>query len=634
MQINIKQSTLKHTLARILVTSLCMSIVACDTLNHIVKSDAKGIKDVPRATTAIEVPERIAAIDHHEKQIQEYMRQVHEAWATEDLAKLETIYNSLASYDAGNERAEEGLRMVGMARNHLLLLADAKKHIGLTEADDEIAKEKLHAILLERPNHPEAKPLYDNLLKKQEAKQQEKSHKKLAYKNPISLQFRDVNLKKLFEALAKITNINFILDKDVPSDQMATIYVQSMAFNDVLDLLLQTNQLEKKVLSENSAIIYVNDPLRQREYKDLTVRSFTLDYADAKQMSATLRSMLNIKQIEVDPRLNTLMIKDSVEVLALAEKLILSQDLPDPEVMLEMEVLEINRTKLQDLGVNIPTSLTVLASDSGKGLTLDDLKSISSTKLLVGGTLGATFNASNADVNLLANPRIRVKNKEVAKIHIGEKVPVFTSNISSTGVSSQTVQYIDAGLKLEVEPNISASGDVTIKINLNVSSIGALVTNGKDASQGSAFRVGTRTTTTQLRLHDGETQILAGLIDDQDRNNIDKAPGLGDIPLLGRLFSKKRYDKSKTEIVLSVTPHIVRERKTNNANQTEYWIGSEARTGMSSPTPNFMGGAPFFIPKPAAAPVPVSKEDKPQSLNVPLPPGFSLGGGLLPKGGE
>lgn len=611
----------QHLFISLMSVSLAsLGLAACNTTNGVSKDEVKSVKELPRANKALEAPARIATVKAHAAKVNEYLVQAQQTWETEDLDKLETIYTELAAYDEGNLRAEEGLRNVGLARQHLVLLADAQKHLNISDADDEIAKTKLHEILLERPDHPVAKPLYDTLVKKQELAAQEKSHKKLVYKNPVTMQFRDVSLKMIFEALSKTTHINFILDKDVPSDQKATIYVESMLFNDALDLLLQTNQLEKKVLSENSAIIYVNDVLHQRDYKDLSVRNFTLDFADAKQVSSTLRSMLNIRQVEVDTRLNGLMIKDSPEVLALAEKIINSLDIPDPEVMLEMEVLEVKRSKLQDLGVKVPTSIDV-PFPSG-GITFSQLNN---TPAVLNAQLGLSFSANNSDVNLLANPRIRVKNKDVAKIHIGERVPVFTANISSTGVSSQTIQYIDAGLKLEAEPNISASGDVTIKINLNVGSIGDAITNG----QSTAFRVGTRSATTQLRLHDGETQILAGLIDDQDRKNVDKIPGIGNLPLLGKLFSKQKDDKSKTEIVLSITPHIVRDRKTSSANQTEYWVGSESQTGKRSATPNFgAGGVPFFVPKPAPSAAPSNQDNKPQSLNVPIPPGFSLGNGL------
>lgn len=607
----------------LLVCSSLFFLGGCDTMNALTKSQEPN-KGAAPATKATEAPDRIAALNEHNKQVEDYLRKAQAAWEVEDLDQLDAIYKALGKYDMGNYRAEEGLRMVSMARNHVILMDSAKKLAA--DGDDAQAIRKLHEILLERPDHFQAKPMHEALLKKQEVAALEKTRKKLSYKNPISMEFRDVNIKSIFEALSKTTNINFILDKDIPSAQKATIFVKSVSFNDALDLLLQTNQLEKKVLSETSVIIYPNDPMRQREYKDLTVRSFSLNYADPKQISTTLRSMLGVKQMEVDTRLSTITIKESPEMLALIEKLITSQDLPEPEVVLELELLEVKRSNLQNLGVNLPTGLAV--TGAGTPLTLRELTSFTRDDVAVGGTLGLAFEATSGDVNLLANPKVRVRSKDTAKIHIGEKVPVFTSNSSSNGVITQTVQYIDAGIKLEVEPTISMSDDVSIKLNLNVSSIGEKVISG----ESTAYKVGTRSTSTQLRLHDGETQILAGLIDDQDRKDVSKFPGIGDFPLLGKLFSRQKDEKSKTEIVMSITPKIVRGYKTKPANQSEYWIGSDGATGRRAPSPDFSKGVPFFIPKPAAAPVnSESKDDKPQSLNIPLPAGLSLEGGLSPK---
>lgn len=627
-----------------LLCMISLLLTGCDTLDSFARSSPQPSGPAGLAVKAVEAPARIANATDRLRAIDAYIKHADAAWAVQDFDALETIYRELDSYDPGNLRAKTGLQDVAMARRHQQLINEAKTLIANSDAksggkaenrstaDDELAMAKLHEVLLELPQHPQALPLFQQLQKQQELAMQERSRKKLSYKQAVSMEFRDVSLKMIFEILARTTAINFILDKEVPTEQKATIFVKNMAFGDALDLLLQTNQLEKKILSENSVIIYVNDPLHQREYKDLSVRSFTLEYADAKQLSGVLRSMLNIRQIETDPRLNTIILKDSPEILQLAEKIIYAQDLPDPEVMLEMEVLEVKRSRLQTLGVRFPTSLEVAPPGL---LTLDTLRSLNSSDYLVGGNPGISFNANDADVNLLANPRIRVKNRDVAKIHIGEKVPVFTANVASTGVSSQTVQYIDAGLKLEVEPNISVSGDVTIKLSLNVGSIGDRVTASGGAGESVAFRVGTRMTTTQLRLHDGETQILAGLIDDQDRKNVSRLPGLSNIPLLGRLFSEKATDKTKTEIVLSITPHIIRERKAQAANQSEFWVGSEGKAGQRAISPAFLnGGTPFIVPKPPAAPSAATKEDKPQNLNIPLPPGFSLGDGLNPKPGE
>ena len=607
---------------------LVLQFTACQTPVPKLKPDAHVDSRLQSPTHAAQVPQKLANIAEREKKINALLADENEAWQRDDYDALTKIYETLAQYDPGNSRAIQGFTMIETAKKHDAMIADAVSLMNKNEASDELALGKLRQVLLENPQHKKALPLYNTLLAKQAETNKAKTSKKLSFNQPITMEFRDVNLKMIFESLSKTTKINFILDKDVPSDQNATIFLKAVPFGDALDLLLETNQLEKKVLSENSVIIYVNDILHQRDYKDLSVRTFTLDYADAKQMSTILRTMLNMRSMEIDPRLNTLLIKDSPEILALAEKIIYAQDKPDPEVMLELQVMEIKRSYLQNLGVVPPTGISVPIPDS-KILTVRDLRNVTGNSLVVNGLPGLVFNATNGDANLLANPRIRVKNKETARIHIGEKVPVFTANVASTGVSSQTVQYIDAGLKLEVEPTISATNDITIKVNLNVSSIGDKVTATSSSSESVAFRIGTRLTSTVLRLHDGETQVLAGLIDDQDRKNMSGLPGLSKIPLLGKLFSNQTDDKIKTEIVLSITPHIIRQRTPQQAHEADIWTGSEGQVGRHSPSPGFADGvAPFMVPKPPSAAVPASRDDTPKNINLPLPSGFSLGGGL------
>lgn len=626
------KAAIKRTGFYFLVLQMGLSLNACQTLTAPLKANKNNPAELENPKQATQVPEKIEHLKTREARIFALLQDAELAISQANYEEATRIYESLLAEDPSNLRAKEGLNVIAAAQRHDAWVAEAE--VIMSEADEnnraekiEVALAKLHQVLLENSQHPQALVMNRQLLAEQVRLIQAKSVKKLAFNQPVTMEFRDVNIKTIFESLSKTTKINFILDKDVPSDLKATIFVKSVAFNDALDLLLQTNQLEKKVLSDNSAIIYVNDPLRQREYKDLSVRSYPLDYADAKQLSGILKTMLNIRNIETDTRNNTLLIKDSPEILALAEKIIYAQDKPDPEVMLELQVMEIKRSYLQELGVDTPTGLSVPVPAGGV-LTVKDLRNVTGNSLVVNGVPGLVFNTTNGDVNLLANPRIRVKNKEVAKIHIGEKVPVFTSNVASTGVTSQTVQYIDTGLKLEVEPTVSSSEDISIKINLNVGSLGDKVVATTGGNESVAFRVGTRLTSTQLRLHDGETQILAGLIDDQDRKNLSGIPGLSKLPLLGRLFSSQTDDKVKTEIVLSVTPHIIRPRASTQSHESEIWVGPEGRTGKRSASPRFEKGAsPFTVPKPPAAPA-APKAETPANLNIPLPEGFSLGTGL------
>lgn len=628
---------------KILLMITVSPLSACDTMDAFLKKDVNHTTVI---NSSAEVPAKAQAIRAHELEVQKLQGVAETAFNAGDLDGAEQAYQSLDKLDPGNLRAAEGLRRIETRRQHQVLLEEARSLLGKSDADDDRAAAMLRDILVENPDNDEARKLYRNLAEQHAAKRAEAMRKKLAYANPVTLEFRDVPIKTIIESLAKGTGINIILDKDVPTAQKATLFVKSVSLEDAIDLLAQTNQLQKKVLNEKSVILYPNTVLKQREYQDLVIRSFYLEYADPKTVGGLLKSMLGVKQVQTDDRLPMIMIKDVPEIMTLAEKLIASQDVPDPEVMLEFEVLEVKRANTLNTGITWPNQLTVIGSstgstdtgtDSTNQLTLKQLRNLNSSGILVSPNPSIVFSGSDSDANLLANPRVRIKNKEKASIHIGDRIPVITSNVSSTGVSTENVQYIDVGLKLETEPLISLGGDVTLKLNLDVGSLGTQFTTKNGAV---VYQIGTRRTSTQLRLKDGETQVLAGLISDEDRKNVGKLPGLGDIPLLGRLFSNHGDSKSKTEIVLSVTPHIVRERRSPQADTSEYWSGSEMQSGRSFTSPTPLTGIPFFAGTPIKPPPPAAppQNTKPQGLNIPLPAGMTTplenGPGTRPEDSE
>jgi general secretion pathway protein D len=217
---------------------------------------------------------------------------------------------------------------------------------------------------------------------------------------------------------------------------------------------------------------------------------------------------------------------------------------------------------------------------------------------------------------VLANPRIRVKNKDKARVHIGDRVPVITTTAAATGgFVSESVSYLDVGLKLEVEPLIFLDDDVGIKVGLEVSNIVREIRSV--GSNTLTYQVGTRNAATNLRLRDGETQVLAGLINDDDRKSADRVPGLGDLPVVGRLFSHTRDSNTRTEIVLLITPRLMRTLARPDAGAVEFAAGTESSTG----TPR-LGAAPLAIP---SIPLPVTgqpaqvPDEPPAAVPVPAP---------------
>jgi general secretion pathway protein D len=358
----------------------------------------------------------------------------------------------------------------------------------------------------------------------------------------------------------------------------ASILARNTTVEDAVRLLLVTNQLEQKILNENSVLIYPNTAQKLKEYQSLSVRSFLLANADAKAVSNTIKIIVKTKDLVIDERLGLIIMRDTPEAIRLAEKIVALQDLSDPEVMLEVEILEIKRSRLLELGISWPGQVTFSPiAPAGLPLSVRNLRDINSVAVQVGdGSVSAAAKKEDQDGNILANPRIRVRNKEKAKILIGERVPVITTTSNVTGFVSESVSYVDVGLKLEVEPNIYLDEEVAIKINLEVSS---LVREVLSKSGSLAYQIGTRGASTVLRLKDGETQILAGLISDEERSSANKVPALGELPLVGRLFGIQKDDNQRSEILLSITPRVIRSIRRPDLFTAEFDSGTEASIG-------------------------------------------------------
>jgi general secretion pathway protein D len=397
-----------------------------------------------------------------------------------------------------------------------------------------------------------------------------------ALAKPVSIEFRDASLKQIFEVLARTSGINFVFDKDVKTDQPTTIYLRRASVKEVLGAVLLAQQLEQRVIDAGTILVYPNTPAKARDHQALTIKTFYLTNADPKVAAATLRTILKAKDVVADEKQNLLVMRDTPEAIRLAEKLLAVHDQPEPEVMLEVEIIEVKRSHLLDLGIRWPDFLALmpLASVAGAALTLADIKNASSS------TIGATMppltlsaGKGNTDVNLLANPRIRTRNREIAKILIGDRVPNITTTATATGFVAESIQYVDVGLKLDVQPTIYLDNEVSIRINLEVSNI---VDQVKTKTGTLAYQIGTRNASTVLRLKDGENQVLAGLISDAERNTANKVPGLGDLPLLGRLFGTRSEDGQKTELMLSITPRLVRGMTRPPLASTEFDSGTES----------------------------------------------------------
>jgi len=403
----------------------------------------------------------------------------------------------------------------------------------------------------------------------------------LASDKPITLNFKNTNVKDVFDFLSKLSGINILFDEDVKA-QPTTVFVKDVSFQYALDLLLSTNKLFMKKVSADTIIIIPKNKAKTDQYQDLVVKTFYLTNAKSKEIVNLLRTMLDIKKIYTNDVLNSITIRDSPDKIKLAEKVISANDLKEGEVILDVEILEISRSNALKYGWNFtPAGLTASAEikssadSTDSSIALSELKGATNSNIFL--TLpGVVVNLikQDSDAQTLANPRVRVLNNKKAQFHIGDTIPFQTTAVQSTTIAATTAsyEYKDVGIKLTIEPTIHLNGTVTLKLELEISNLGDAIDFGNGQKQ---YKVGKRKTDTTINLRDGETVIVGGLIKDEERKTRIKVPILGDIPIIGKLFSSADDGTIKTDILMSITPNIVRNMELPEKDSQQFWSGTE-----------------------------------------------------------
>jgi general secretion pathway protein D len=542
--------------------------------------------------------------------------------------RAEAAYQRALRLDPDNARAKAGLLALAKDRRSAAAVAEAESLMQKGESQAAYAKAK--QILSEHPRQRTARAIVRKVEMMNAGAESFSPQLRAALANTITIELRDAPVRAVFELISKRTGLNFVFDRDVPPELRTTVFVRDTPISEVLRFVLVTHQLERRVLNENTLLIYPNTPQKAQVYQELVVRSFYLDNADAKQTASMVRSLAKTRDLYVDEKLNLLVIRDTPAAVRMVEKLIATQDLAEPEVMLEVEVIEVGQTLLSQIGIQWPSSVSLtligaagvagqLTGREARAIGREDWRLQASDPLIA-----LQLRELAGRTNVLANPRIRVKNKEKARIHIGDKVPVITTTAGATGFVSETVNYLDVGLKLEVEPTVHVEDDVGIRVGLEVSNISREVTS---AAGTVAFQLGTRNASTVLRLRDGETQILAGLINDEDRRSAAQVPGLAQLPVIGRLFRADNDTVSKTEIVLLITPHVIRNIERPGAALEQFNSGSELEVGGAGaaalpPAPSPAAAPPGQAPPAAGTPArpPAGTPAPPSAPSSLLPP--------------
>lgn len=639
--------------SRLLIPA-CLALAACSTPPEL--RQGRELAAVGRTDEALQVLQagrrrlpddlelRAALVRQKELAQTQWLVAADAAAHSRRLDEARELYERVLTLDPGNRRAQAGMDGLQVKRSHDQKVAQAET--AAAEGRLPEAEAALRGVLAQDSAHGGARRALARLRERQLNADVLPASLKGAFNAPITLELRDTPLRNAFEVIGRTAQLNFVFDRDVRADARVTLTVRSSPVQDVIRLLLMTQQLDRKVLNDNSLLIYPATQAKQREYQELVARVFFLTNAEAKQAQGLLRTLAKTKEVHVDEKLNMVAIRDTAEAVRLAERLIETIDVAEPEVMMEVEVLEVSHTKARDLGVQFPSEVRVEAQLPLSTLVPSgriDTRNPSLVATIGNPALRIGLQSTDTDVNLLANPRIRAKNREKAKILIGEKLPVFTSTaVQNAGVAS-SVSYLDVGLKLEVEPNVFLDDEVGIKVMLEVNTNLERIVSADGGT--TAFRLGTRTAQTHLRLRDGETAVLAGLINDNDRDTLAKVPGLGDLPGIGRAFGNTTRTREKSEIVLLITPRVLRNLAPPGADSLLLAAGTETAVGAApvriAPTParalgltSGSGAAPTAAVPASSAPVaaapvaataPAVEAAASYAVQLRLPPEVSLG---------
>ncbi len=444
---------------------------------------------------------------------------------------------------------------------------------------------------------------------------------------PDSLIFREASARDIFTAIGKFANLSVVFDPAF-RDASVSIDLRKAPLAEALTSVGQVTRNFWRVTAPRTIAVIPDTAAKRREYEEEIVRTFFLSNADLKETVDVLRIVVDARRLAPVAATNAITIKDTPERVAAAGRIIQAIDKARPEVVIDVELLEVDRTRLRDYGMQIaspteaPTGLDGQVTVGGDSLTLRDLRNLTTSDVFLTNLPGLFYRLLKSDTNTrtLANPQLRTTEGISAQARFGERVPVPVTTfapIAAGGVQTQPItsfNYENIGVNIDITPRTHHDDDVSLAVKIEVSSISG-------SGFGGLPTFGNRSITTVIRLRDGETNMLAGLIRDEERKVLSGIPGLSDIPILGRLFAFNRTQTQETDIILTLTPHIVRVLDLTEADVRAFRVGRDTGTSVieaplapATRPPGGDAGAPATAPGAPAPAVPLLRP-------LPPPPG-------------
>jgi general secretion pathway protein D len=423
---------------------------------------------------------------------------------------------------------------------------------------------------------------------------------------PLTLRMTTTS-DNVYKTIGKLAGINVLFDLDY-RPQRINIELDEVPLREALRMVAMQSKTFWRPISTKA--IFVAAESKRKEYEDNVMTTFHVRNAstpaELQELVGTLKGMLDIARIQVNPTHSTITLRGTPDQMVLAQKLITDLDKPKAEVVIDIAIMEVSTDRLHTIGTTVPTSTSIAlqAAPAGVGtVNIGGLNGGTFAMAVPGGSF--TFLMSDSNTKVLQNPRIRVLDNGKATLKIGDRVPIATGSFSSAGgvsgggisplVNTQ-FQYLDVGVNIDITPHILSGGEVNLKMVLEVSS----VTGSTDIGGISQPTIGQRHIEHETRLGDGEMSLVGGILEDSETQSLGGYPLLGNIPLLKYLFGQEKKDRRKTEIVFAVIPHIVRSEVITDESMRLIDIGTGTAIDLRRPELAKKPASPSQPVKPAS----------------------------------
>ncbi len=539
-------------------------------------------------------------------------------------------YRRALAYNAENRTAMDGLDRLALQSQISARLVRARER--MEKADWRGALAEVAAVLRVSPDHPQARELQKEILLRLKAElpppkgevDGDQTAAQLFSTKPVTLRFRDTDIKEVLDVFARTAGINIFTDESLPAKRVTT-YFKDLPLREAFNLILTSNRLFAKRVAANTVIVVPDNPAKRQQYDELMVQTFYLTDADAKVAVNLVRTILNTRQVFVNEKLNALVIRETPEKIELARKVLEANDRGVAEVEIDLEVLEVDFERMQNLGIDLQPRTYSVTLQFPPAIPISSFAATISALTSVGFTnpsliLNLVKNDSNTKI--LANPTVRILDRQKARLLIGQRRPFLISSLTSvpavagttgtgttpgtlpTGAVTTTqtnVEYRDIGLKVTLTPTIHLNGEVTVELNFEISAVGAPLSD----ITGAALLppVNTRNLDTFIKVKHGETRLLGGLLQTTETTATSRIPFLSRIPGLGRLFISPNQEFHREDILISLTPRIVKVLDRPDPEVESFLSGTGESFGPPVPAP-IPGVTPPVspVPRPPGAP--------------------------------